>query len=315
MDEDATLRALFVKLGFPGLLKFRAAAEKAGLNAPLRTLKRIVAESSQRQVLAKEPKYGGKIVADAMHGRWAADLISYVAQPAAGGFTHVLVVQDIFSRKIWTRALKSAQTAENTAAFLTILREARDDADDVDPLVDDTGRKVPFELNTDKGSEFTGNEFQTMLANEAIKFRQKEGLNDLSTIDRAIQTVKASITKLEITPGAGDWADVLQKATDAHNQNTHTHLQGGAPADVEGDKEKQFELQGQAARDRDKQTNVTKKMVKDIVRNPTYRTVTTSALKGLKERDPSSHASKQEYRRLTESKADMSSTQLARRAC
>ena len=45
MDEDATLRALFVKLGFPGLLKFRAAAEKAGLNAPLRTLKRIVAES------------------------------------------------------------------------------------------------------------------------------------------------------------------------------------------------------------------------------------------------------------------------------
>ncbi len=39
-----------------------------------------------------------------------------------------------------------------------------------------------------------------------------------------------------------------------------------------------------AARDRDHQTKVTTKLEKKLTANPTYRTVTTSALKGLKER-------------------------------
>jgi transposase InsO family protein len=277
MDEEATLKALFVKLGFPGLLKFRAAAKKINLEPPLKTLRRIVEGSSQRQVLLQEPEYRGKVVADALNSRWAADLISYVSQPTEDGFTHVLVVQDIFSRKIWTRALKSAQTGENTQAFLEILGEARAEAPDSD-------QPIPFELNTDKGSEFTGKVFQDMLLEKKIKFREKEALNDLATVDRAIQTLKKTLTKFEISPALGNWAEELQNATEAHNKNVHTHLQGGTPEDVAGDKEKQFELQGMAARDRDQQTKVTKKLERKLTANPTYRTVTTSALKGLKER-------------------------------
>jgi len=285
MDEDATLRALFVKRGFPGLLKFRAAAEKINLEPSLKTLRKIVDGSSQRQVLVQEPKYRGKIIADSLNSRWAADLISYVSQPTEDGFTHVLVVQDIFSRMIWTRALKSAQTAETTAAFLTILEVARDDAKDARPLAGNgAAATIPFELNTDKGSEFTGKEFQDMLVDRGIKFREKESLNDLSTVDRAIQTLKKTLTKLEISPTLGNWAEELQNATKAHNQSVHTHLQGGTPEDVADDKEKQFELQGMAAKARDYQTEVTKKLEKKLTANPTYRTVTTSALKGLKER-------------------------------
>ena len=215
MDEDATLRALFVKLGYPGLLKFRAAAKKINLEPPLKTLRNIVEGSSQRQVLVQEPEYRGKVVADALNSQWAADLISYVSQPTEDGFTHVLVVQDIFSWKIWTRALKSAQTGENTQAFLEILEEARTGAPDSD--------QIPFELNTDKGSEFTGKVFQDMLVEKKIKFREKEALNDLSTVDRAIQTLKKTLTKFEISPTLGNWAEELQNATKAHNTNVHTH--------------------------------------------------------------------------------------------
>ena len=281
--SEAQLKTLFGELGFPGLLKFRAAAKKKGWEVSLKTAAKIVAESSQRQVLVQEPPYLGKIAADSLNSRWAADLISYVAQPAAGGFTHVLVVQDIFSRKIWTEALKSAQTLEVTQAFQRILAEARDDARD-NASLQGTQPPVPFELNTDKGSEFTGREFQAMLAKEKIKFREKEGMNDLATVDRAIATLKKNLTKIEITPDSGDWAAELKRATDAHNKNGHSHLGGGSPEDVEGDKAKQFELQGLAARSRDQQTTVTKKLEAKVVNNPTYRTVTTSALKGLKER-------------------------------
>ena len=281
---SAQLKTLFADLGYPGILKFKAAAKKAGIDAPFKTLRRIVEESSQRQVLGREPKYLGKIVSDMIHKRWAADLISYINRPTTDGFTHVLVVQDIFSRFVWTRALKSAQTKEVTEAFLEILREARDSAEDAGPLEGSARIKVPFELNSDKGSEFTGKEFQDMLVAQQIKFREKESKNDIATVDRAIATVKQTISKLEITPGAGEWAEVLQKATKAHNKKSHTHLDGGAPEDVQEDKEKQFDLQQQAAKSRDQQTEVSKKLRGKVEKNPTYRTVTPSVLNRLKDR-------------------------------
>ena len=48
----------------------------------------------------------------------------------------------------------------------------------------DQGRK-PRELNTDKGSEFTNREFQSMLSRRTIQHKLKVGLNDIATIDRA----------------------------------------------------------------------------------------------------------------------------------
>ena len=69
-------------------------------------------------MLAPERPYAGRIVSPDLDARWAADLISYVAQPAKIGeqtFRYVLGAQDIFSRKIWTEALqrKSETTAES----------------------------------------------------------------------------------------------------------------------------------------------------------------------------------------------------------
>ena len=215
--------------------------KKQGLDITFSAAARFVAKYSQRQVLAREPDYGGKVTASQLNGRWAADLISYVAQPA-GEFTHILVVQDIFSRMIYTEALKSAKTQETIEAFGRIAGRAN---------------AYPIELNTDKGSEFASGEFQAMLKRFGIIYRQKEGLQDISTVDRAIATLKKTLTKIEITPGTGNWAQELQRATKAHNKNGHGHLDGGSPEDIKGDPEKQFDLQQQAARDRDTQTEVT----------------------------------------------------------
>jgi len=81
--------------------------------------------------------------------RWAADLIDYTSQPV-GKTTHVLIVQDIFSRFIWTAAMSG--TAQTTEAFQKIL---------------DTGRS-PRELNTDKAGEWTNTRFQALCAREKL---------------------------------------------------------------------------------------------------------------------------------------------------
>ena len=46
--SDAELKTLFEELGFPGLLKFRAAVKRKGWEVSLKTAAKIVAGASQR---------------------------------------------------------------------------------------------------------------------------------------------------------------------------------------------------------------------------------------------------------------------------
>ena len=146
MDQELT--ALYERLSFPSALKFRRAAEVAGKTITLSEAKKFVATYSQRQVPAPTNTYTGKITADQLDGRWQADLVSYVAQEATvdrSTFRHVLCVLDIFSRFMWTRKLRSANTIAVTKAFESIL--------------DSSGRR-PIEMNVDRGAEFKSAKFR-----------------------------------------------------------------------------------------------------------------------------------------------------------
>ena len=116
------IERLYATLSYPTTAKFKAALEKRGVKLKTEEVQAITSKFGQRQVLAPEQKYAGRIVSPDLHARWAADLISYVAQPAVSSeqtYRYVLIVQDIFSRKIWTDALQSKD--ETTPAFERIL--------------------------------------------------------------------------------------------------------------------------------------------------------------------------------------------------
>ena len=66
----------------------------------------------------------------------------------------ILIVQDIFSREIWTAALPEIKAASVAKAFRSILTKSR---------------RRPGELNTDGGNEFKG-EFQAVLRAEAVSY-------------------------------------------------------------------------------------------------------------------------------------------------
>jgi hypothetical protein len=125
---QAELQTIFEKLAFPSALQLRKAVlsrDRAraeafkkrrvrGKQAPytpwtisIKEAKAFVEKAGQRQILAKTRPFDGKIAAGDLDERWAADIISYVAQPAKtprGTMKFVLVVPDIFSRELWTRA-------------------------------------------------------------------------------------------------------------------------------------------------------------------------------------------------------------------
>ena len=138
MAEDE-LVALYDSLSFPSPIKFRRAVLKGGGEITIKAATEFVSTFSERQVTAPRQAYRGKIVSSQLDARWAADLISYVAQEAkfeGQNYTHVLVVQDIFSRKLWSRALKNAKATEVVKEFKEILNFSK---------------RKPLEINTDRG--------------------------------------------------------------------------------------------------------------------------------------------------------------------
>ena len=133
MIPQEELQTLYESLAYPSALKLRRAVqlrERArAARAPrpadyepwtlsLKDAKAFVRKQGQRQILAKPQPYDGKIVASGVDERWAADLIQYTSQPAEVGgkrYQYVLIVQDIFTRYIWTRARWNPRRAPRSA--------------------------------------------------------------------------------------------------------------------------------------------------------------------------------------------------------
>jgi hypothetical protein len=140
------LSELAKTLGYPGAEKLWRAAERQGLAVTRSQVAAFVSAQGQRQVLAPRPKYDGKLVATRINDRWAADLIDYTAKPSEGKnstepYQYVLIVQDVFSRKLWAVAMRVKDTQTVREAFEHIVR---------------SGAGVPRELDTDNGLEFRG---------------------------------------------------------------------------------------------------------------------------------------------------------------
>jgi len=150
--------------------------------------------------------------------------MDFSAKATKGSPSFILVVQDVFSRFLFARALRSKTEVE--AAFLRILG----------------GRKVD-ELGTDKGSEFMNRGFQAMLRQKRIYHRPKVGPQDLATLDRAIGTLRATLSRRTVE--GGPWYEELEAAVASMNNTEHGGIFMREPAEVADDDDLRFDLRYQ----------------------------------------------------------------------
>ena len=103
-------------LGAPAETVFYKALARRGIDATYKQVREFIQTKSERQVIAPGPKYTGHIIAFDIDHRWMADLISFVSrlafkfesskrfgrlkQESDAPYTHVLLVQDVFSRQL-----------------------------------------------------------------------------------------------------------------------------------------------------------------------------------------------------------------------
>ena len=112
---------IFEDLNYPSATKLRAALLKKGYKARLKDVEEFVKSQTPTQLFAKAPKYRGKIIASRPNERWVVDFIDFVAEPS-GPFKHILLIQDIFSRKLWAKALEDKQMASTIQLLRSLCR-------------------------------------------------------------------------------------------------------------------------------------------------------------------------------------------------
>ena len=145
MDQ---LPNLSKELGYPSVNKLFDAAQRAGVKVTLKQVQAFVSSQNVKQVYHNLRPSKGEIAAPNLDDTWVADLIDCSWQPSVSkdkssepAFQYILVVQDVFSRRLMARPIrdKIAQTCRD--AFQSIVEERH---------------TKPTVLSTDQGWEFKG---------------------------------------------------------------------------------------------------------------------------------------------------------------
>ena len=266
------LRDLYKELSYPSAKVFHQALKRRGIPARLKDIEEFVRSRSERQVIAPGPKWDGNIVAFDRNHRWAADLIAFTSKPAKsneGTFTHVLLVQDIFTRMLYARPLKSVTDA--TDALKSIIEDPRTQ-----------GRGVPSRLDTDGAPEFDNGSFKALMREFEIQhvIKDKNDLQAIATLDRAIGVLKRMIKRTREAEG-GTWLTHLDATVKAYNNTEHGGIDH-EPAKV--DDTTTFRLMKEAAEDLQENTEIIKARQAKLERDGTYRTYVPKTGKGLRRR-------------------------------
>ena len=172
-------------------------------------------------VRAQGPRYDGKIVAAGINDRFAADLIDYNTKATKGGYQYILIVQDLFSRKIWAVATK-----DKTLDTITQASEH---------LVESSGK--PRLIDTDDDAAFSG-PFDEYLNEHGIEHSigDKRDKNARGTLDAAIRAFKVALTRLQVAERTRDWASLVRELAHAFNTLEHKALNGRNPNDISTDR-------------------------------------------------------------------------------
>ena len=249
MDQ---LPALSEEFGYPSANKLFDAAQRAGVKVTLKQVQAFVKSQNVRQVYHQLPPSKGKITAPNLDDTWVADLIDYSWQPSESkekgsepAFQYILVVQDVFSRRLMARPIQDKLAKTCQEAFQSIVEERH---------------TKPNVLSTDSGWEFKG-AFEQYLEREGIYHRIKDprALNSQGTLDAAIKALRPMLARIQTEETTKNWAAEVERAVAVYNHLVHSHLHGRSPDEVQDDGDLRFHLEKEAAEDMQHNSDMIKK--------------------------------------------------------
>ena len=123
------------------------------------------------------------------------------------GFAYILVVIDIFSRKLFAFPLKNKQGKTVSAAFVKLFRS-----------------NIPTHLQTDDGTEFFNSHMNKLLKKHKVKLFSVKSQFKASLAERVIRTIKTRLWRYFTHQGSYQWVKVLPDLVASYNDTPHSSL-------------------------------------------------------------------------------------------
>jgi len=167
----------------------------------------------------KKPKHYNPYYVHNRREIFQGDLIDIAALKEENeGVTFLLLLIDIFTKRVWVYPLKSKNARDMHAAMSEWIHSLR---------------TVPNKLQTDQGNEFTNNRVQTLLANNNIEWQPCYGTLKASIAERANKTIQILIYKYMTELETNKYIDVLPELIATYNKRGHRTLEGMSPKDAD----------------------------------------------------------------------------------
>jgi len=208
MSTRPQLEQIYDELAAPSAKVFLQALRARNIQVRAADVRTFLASKSERQIQQPGNRFSGKVVAFSENDRWGTDVISFVANPAVKDgkkYNYVLIVQDFFTRKIWTTPMVAL--TEVTESFVEIV-----------------GDTPVREVVADRGIEYRAVKFQLACKklNITVSYKNSNDRNGpTSRLDAAIGRLRRSLIRLQELGKGSDWLAVLERATAAYNNSHH----------------------------------------------------------------------------------------------
>jgi len=217
------IRKLYEKYNFPGKQKLHMLAKLEGVKATLKDIETFLSKQYAQQIYSKKiPQKRGHIVSFLPDLRYQMDLVDMSNfSRTNGGFKWILMMVDIFNRKMYAYLLKN----KNKDSIL-------------DALTDFFKKHHPEIIISDNDTGFNSNLIKKLFDKHDSKNFMVEP-NDhkaLGMIDRAIQTIKNVIYKYMKQENTTSYFKELQRIIEAYNNTPNSGIFNIAPNEVEKDK-------------------------------------------------------------------------------
>lgn len=124
------------------------------------------------------------------------------------GFGYFLFVIDVFSKYVWTAALKSTKGNEMARALESVFSQT----------------SPSKKIRTDKGSEFINIDVQKLMKENDVTHFFSQNEKKANVAERGIKTIKSRLSRYMTQHQTHRWIDVLTKVTKSYNATYHRTL-------------------------------------------------------------------------------------------
>ena len=157
-----------------------------------------------------------RVVVARIDDEWETDLVIIdLLSKHNNGYRYILTVIDVLSKFAWIEPMKTKTGESLVEAFSRIIKKGR----------------TPGMFHTDKGTEFTNEQFQKLLKEHNIRFFTTHNETKASIVERFNRTLKGKMWKYFTANNTLKYIDILQKLVKSYNSSRHRSI-GMRPVDV-----------------------------------------------------------------------------------